>query len=532
MKNDNEILIRILETLTAPPILKLLAFVFFIYIFKGPISDFFKTVSGAIKNGGMFAKWGKNSFVSIPQTPKPSPLENKNELSKKESDSLWDFLESNPSQKEIINWVYSKGTNETHAMDIMAAFILNGGDELLEHLKCLYNEAGAIEEKIDLADLLVRCYVEIEYYDAAEKVWHELTREDVKEEYRVTINTKLAATYIDENKNDKALRLLRKTYKIAEDNKDKKLVFNTLRTLAGENNPLLSSSALMAEYNLEKEQGKYLASDKLFDLGYNLQKAELDELAVYVYTLYNKLYPRESSALNNIAISFGKLDIPGKEVSYFKKAFKTSKTDTGKNYVSNLLENGFYDEASILLEEGILDKKIAVNTALEEEVERRKAAENKKVHSILERANRQAEILGHYANCYLEHEKIDLLNVEWCLKRNSATEEPVELYKKNDELIALWSEEPKTSFTASLFGNGVNQIVPKQFYHLIINQEGNSFKAKMEKDHPNRNRRKSILTLDIHDEYFGLAKNFKIYLYKIENGQILECLTMRPNEKE
>jgi tetratricopeptide (TPR) repeat protein len=88
----------------------------------------------------------------------------------------------------------------------------------------------------------------------------------------------------------------------------------------------------------------------LFEIAYSYSQVNLDELSLLYYTTLLNFSPNNAMALNNIGVSYSKLQMPIKSVSHQKRAFDLGNTLAASNIALDYLNAGFADEAAATIE--------------------------------------------------------------------------------------------------------------------------------------------------------------------------------------
>ncbi|MDO8734831.1 MAG: hypothetical protein Q7K21_06700 [Elusimicrobiota bacterium] len=138
-----------------------------------------------------------------------------------------------------------------------------------------------------------------------------------------------------------------------------------------------------------KKALKYLPANEslLFSIAYDYSIKGNDKLSLYYYLKLLKINPRHASALNNIGICFGKLDILTKKIEYFLLTVKEEDTFVIGNIAIELARIGFLEEAKSYINKArektkkypkLLDKRVleAEKYILELEVSEKSKYEN------------------------------------------------------------------------------------------------------------------------------------------------------------
>ncbi|MBS1523673.1 MAG: hypothetical protein JST50_21905 [Bacteroidetes bacterium] len=96
---------------------------------------------------------------------------------------------------------------------------------------------------------------------------------------------------------------------------------------------------------------EFISNDKslIFDLAYQLDEIDLEELSLQQYELRIKLGPDESNAINNLGVAYGKIGLKNKSMLQFFKAYEKGNSLAGSNLANNYLKVGFTEDAKQIL---------------------------------------------------------------------------------------------------------------------------------------------------------------------------------------
>lgn len=138
-----------------------------------------------------------------------------------------------------------------------------------------------------------------------------------------------------------------------------------------------------------------------FDLAYKYDDLEKNELALYHYKILINSNPT-SANLNNIGVSYVKLEMPSNGVSFYKKAAKDNSSISMANLAQKFLNEGFIDEANEQLQAAMKIKdyeKEDVGRALAR-IDLILKQEKEKETKILESIENEKQFKLEYAEAY------------------------------------------------------------------------------------------------------------------------------------
>lgn len=215
----------------------------------------------------------------------------------------------------------------------------------------------------------------------------------------------------------------------------------------------------------EKEENKELeaiALDKaienspndrhlLFSAAYSYDEDEAKVLSLLHYNTLLKFNPDDPAALNNIGVVYGKLQMPAKQISYYKKAFEKDNTLAAANIAYDYIDVGFMDEAMQILTKASQKKDVHSNVGkATSEVTRRNEAESEREKELLEMAHEQRQFLLSFSEAYfVDHDANSGFEGTWFFPDEVvATSE-----QQNDKLRIEWERGDKQHYIVAYVKN-------------------------------------------------------------------------------
>ncbi len=110
------------------------------------------------------------------------------------------------------------------------------------------------------------------------------------------------------------------------------------------------AQSLALEKSVEYSPGN---RERLFDAAYAQSNDHLDFLAISNYSTLIDIDPNNATALNNLGVCAGTLNVNGKQVWYYKRSKAKGYTLAMANLANLYTDNGFLDEAEEILTEAI-----------------------------------------------------------------------------------------------------------------------------------------------------------------------------------
>jgi tetratricopeptide (TPR) repeat protein len=178
-----------------------------------------------------------------------------------------------------------------------------------------------------------------------------------------------------------------------------------------------------------------------FELAYAYSDKGNDKLALLHYKKLTDTV-KHVSGLNNIGVSYGRLDLKAKSVKSYFKAADENETLAMSNLAFAYIDDGFIDDAQKLIDRayGLHSERIEVNPRIgdaQQKIKNLLKTENEKEEKILSEAKKESQYRVKYSNarCFavkISKEKID---GEWNTSRG---------------VIKLAFDEPSGTFKASV----------------------------------------------------------------------------------
>lgn len=234
-------------------------------------------------------------------------------------------------------------------------------------------------------------------YDAAAIEYLESAKLEKNRETQLLRIGYASEAYANNKNREEALRIL---FEELKGNLSKEEQFQIYKYLS-DTAKILKDNELFVVF-AEKSLSLDPSNDALrFDLAYKYDDIGSTELALYHYKLLTKNNPA-SANLNNIAVAYEKLDMPGKAVKFYKEAVEHDSTIAMANLAQQYLKGGFINEANDQLKKATEYKeyeKDNVGRALAR-IDSIIDNEDKKEKEILENIEEERQFKLDYAEAY------------------------------------------------------------------------------------------------------------------------------------
>lgn len=204
-------------------------------------------------------------------------------------------------------------------------------------------------------------------------------------------------------------------------------------------------------------------TDLRFQAALCYSKKEYNNLALLHYKTMIGFQPDAHSALNNIAIAYGKLAMPIKAAKFYKKAIKQNNKLAPANLAYKYVYAGFYDEAEELLTEARKNEQIDsfVGEAISD-IEKRREEESKDEEKAIKKASEQQKFMLRFAEAYFV-KILDCPEITWVWKSTEGNE--VEIKQEKDKIEGTWRKSNnKYKFEGNIVNRGVRITTFKEKY--------------------------------------------------------------------
>jgi tetratricopeptide (TPR) repeat protein len=196
-----------------------------------------------------------------------------------------------------------------------------------------------------------------------------------------------------------------------------------------------------------------------FQAGYAYAEKTTYLLSLLHYKTLLKFSPDYTAAFNNMGVAYTHLDLPIFAVEAFKKSAEKGETLATSNLASKLIDAGFAEDASQMLEKAQLEKDAnpRVNEALSTLAIRRKN-ETEKENSIVESAQAQQRFHLAFAEAYFKqvNNAFDVAG-SWV----SSDGMQIDVTQNGGDVVGVWSDKGKR---LKFSGRICNRAVLATFY--------------------------------------------------------------------
>lgn len=189
----------------------------------------------------------------------------------------------------------------------------------------------------------------------------------------------------------------------------------------------------------------------LFGAAYSYDEDEANILSLLHYNTLLEFSPDDPAALNNIGVVYGKLQMPAKQISYYKKAFERDNTLAAANIAYDYMKAGFMDEAMQILTEASQKKDVHSNVGkATSDIDTRKEAESERKKELLEMAQEQRQFLLSFSEAYFaDYDTSTDFEGTWFFRDDVvATAE-----QQNDKLRIEWERGDKKHYIVAYVKN-------------------------------------------------------------------------------
>lgn len=192
-------------------------------------------------------------------------------------------------------------------------------------------------------------YNEIKDYQKSKNLWESAISRCKSEEDKTNYIINLSDTHKNIDDIKTARELLE--YRLTEttDRYQKSSLYIALARHLKEQGDIRGQS-LALEKSVEYSPGN---REILFDAAYAQSNDHLNLLAISNYSTLIDIDPNNATALNNLGVCAGALNVEGKQVEYYKKSKNKGYTLAMANLASLYMDSGFFDEAEDILTEAI-----------------------------------------------------------------------------------------------------------------------------------------------------------------------------------
>lgn len=328
---------------------------------------------------------------------------------------------------------------------------LTGDRAEVERLELMGREAKTDDQRRSAYVWLHRMYVgtgdtrrAIELMKAAlDLEWNEGQRTEW------TIN--LAAALRQDGRPTEALVLLEERLSVVETDVEREGLFQALHKLEKERGNSLAA-AVALEKALELNPAVHTS---LFDAAYSESEAGLELLSLKNYSALISLDAKHPSALNNLGVTAGRLEVKGKQAAFFKRAAdETTDSLAMANLARLFMDSGFFGSAKSLLDQArkLADPDPNVGKALAS-LERLAAADEKKWDELSKKADEFQRQFRIFGDAFFDVDRAELnLSGKWIMDGHEFL-----LEEEGSRISADWMVTKQRGGLASLMG-GANTV--------------------------------------------------------------------------
>ncbi len=200
-----------------------------------------------------------------------------------------------------------------------------------------------------------------------------------------------------------------------------------------------------------------------FKAAYSYGQEDFNNLSLLHYKTMIGFKPEDPAALNNIAVAYGRLDMPIFAAKFYKKAIKQKKTLAAANLAYKYMNAGFAEEASELLREARKNDEIdpKVGEAISD-IEKKRQNESKSEEKALTKAKEQQKFMLKFAEAYFV--KIsDSPEIGGAWKSTEGNE--IEIKQVKDSIEGTWRKSNTDyKFTGNIVNRGAKITTYKEQY--------------------------------------------------------------------
>jgi len=395
-KEDIELLKGFLQAILPILIFTFVVILFFLY--RKKIENFSSKITkikGKIA-GQEFETEIKESNIAISNERVSETSEQKVKIDIEEVEEnlfdVWQAYSSNELEKakQIFDQVQQKETdpqkkvhNENFHFYTKA---VNGNINSIKEFEEFAKTIKYDEEKIEAYEYLGLIHKHSRTYERAIEEFNKANDLALVETLKSKITSAISECYYELGDAKKSESIIWDLYNTLNDQQAKCSCLRSLAELYNKQKlPFLR--ALVLEKAIEFEPNNI---DILFALAYSYSICDLKALGMLHYKTLLFFDAQAGYARNNLGVGYQNFRMPLKANKEYYKAFEKGNTLAGGNLASNLIENGFYDEAKKIIEEA---KKIDnYNNKIDQvsnELNKQFEAENEKEAEIIESATKQ-----------------------------------------------------------------------------------------------------------------------------------------------
>ncbi len=255
------------------------------------------------------------------------------------------------------------------------------GEDSTRNFETIENKAEGTEVFGDVMNIIAKAYESTHNYEIAKSYYEKGLKFENNNDTNGYLKRGLANSNFMSGNKKEAYRLLISALNSTKNSEER---FEYLKRLAEHYNKdnNIDSQISALEKALEiKPNDKSL----LFDIAYAYSKNKQDKLAILYYKSLVNIEPTHKDALNNLGVSYGRLNLHFNEVKNYKLAFELDNTLAASNLAKQYTRAGFEGEARSILEqansqkEGVHELVGQTLVDLQETLKQEKEEEQKKL---------------------------------------------------------------------------------------------------------------------------------------------------------
>jgi len=316
----------------------------------------------------------------------------------------------------------------TRALYLHLNYIHGGSAESLAQLEQIFSETTDPEDREDIVCWLAWCYSSTRNFPAERDLWQNMLDASTEADKRAGIMRNLVTSLTNLQQFDVAKELLiteiRRSSTVP---KALAILYNVLANLEQKH-----GDAFVAAIAYDKAiQFSPQDTDVMFSAAYAQSQCELNYCSYINYDTLLRLRSDKDMAANNIGVQAAELAMPGRSVTYYKKAMDLGNTLAMANLAYLYMNAGFLLEAQNTLQEAMKDKEPHPNvSAAITELDKKKKAEQETHKTSINTGSLQQDFIRAYADArFLKSDVENILSID----NTWITEYSTEIVIKSDK---------------------------------------------------------------------------------------------------
>lgn len=316
--------------------------------------------------------------------------------------------------KQHLEDILKISSNETEKIKYNALYqylsYSRGKTEALNELLSLANQSqNDSEAKSIVLSYIGNCYAKSEVFEKAVDYFQQALGLTQKDNKRARLITEIAECFFMLDQRPFALDNLIKSIPGFSNSESLIILYEKLVDLF-ERDKQFDLKALALEMLLNIKPND---TDLLFKAGFTYSKDISNHLAYLHYRNLLKYIPKNSSALNNIAVTLGELKLPINSITNYKKSWELKETLSAANLASKFVEAGFIDEARDILKQASCEESPDPQVGrIISSVNEKEKQESSELDNIVTMAIDQQRFFLEFArNYFMNSEEVDFVGV-------------------------------------------------------------------------------------------------------------------------